>query len=293
MSAAHQRGYTESNPTNKQDLLTGIMAALKSGTLELPSLPDIAINVRLAANNENLNIADLVRLVQQDPGLSAYLLKVSISSHYKRRHATSNLDSALRRLGLDATRDLTASYALKTLFYINDPQIKRRLRDIWQRSVYTAALAHVMARHCGFDPDRALLAGLMQDIGALPLLTNLKLYPTLLNDHHGVDQLINEYTGKISGLVLNHWKFDYELVTVGLERGNWLRDKQGDADLADLILIARYHSYLNEPSHKKLPQLSNLPAFRKLKLGDIGPQQGLKFLREAREEIDELRSTLS
>jgi hypothetical protein len=41
-----------------------------------------------------------------------------------------------------------------------------------------------------------------------------------------------------------------------------------------------------------LPQLSTLPAFQKLKLGEIGPQQGLAFLREAQREIDELRSAL-
>jgi HD-like signal output (HDOD) protein len=292
MVSGHSTGQTGNSPTDKEQLLKRIITALKSGTLELPSLPDIALDVRVAANQDNLNIEDLARLVQQDPGLSAYLLKVSISSYYKRRHATNNLGSALRRLGLNATRDLTASYALKTLFCINSAQIKRRLREIWQRSVYTAALAHVMARHCGFDPDRALLAGLLQDIGALPILANLKEYPALLDDQVAIDDLLNNYTGKISALVLNHWQFDHELVAVGLERGNWLRDKPGPADLADLVLVARYHSYLGEPSHKTLPQLSTLPAFQKLKLGEIGPQQGLAFLREAQQEIDELRSAL-
>ncbi len=292
MSAAHQREYTESTPSNKQHLLTCIMTALKSGTLELPSLPDIAIDVRIAARKEDLNIADLARVVQQDPGLSAYLIKQSISSHYKRRHSTNDLCSALRRLGLDTTRDLTASYALRTLFHMNNPTVKHRLREIWQRSVYTAALAHVMARHCGFEPERAQLAGLIQDIGALPLLANLSSYPALLNDNIGIDDLLHNYTGKISGLVLNHWHFDNELVVVGLERGNWLRDKPGPADLADLVLVARYHSYLNEPIHKRMPKLSSLPAFQKLNLAEVGPQKGLAFLHEAQQEIAELRSAL-
>jgi HD-like signal output (HDOD) protein len=278
--------------TPKAQLLKIVTDSLRAGTLELPSLPDIAIDVRVAINQDDLNIDDLVRLIQQDPGLSAYLLKISHSVHYSRGNPVRNLTAAIRRLGLNAARDLTASYALKTLFLIHDPRVKQSMHDIWRRSVYTASLAHVMARHCGFDPDRALLGGLIQDIGALPLLANLKAFPSLCSDPITIQQLLNDFTGKISGLILHNWHFDEELVLVGLNRENWMRDKTPQPDLADLVLVARYHTYLAERSHRKLPQLSRLPAFKKLRLEEIGPEQGLAFLSEAKQEIDELRSSL-
>lgn len=278
--------------TPKTQLLKLVTDSLRAGTLELPSLPDIAIDVRVAISQTDLDIDDLVKLIQQDPGLSAYLLKVSHSVHYSRGNPVRNLAAAIRRLGLNAARDLTASYALKTLFLIQDPLVKQCMRDIWRRSVYTASLAHVMARHCGFDPDRALLAGLIQDIGALPLLANLKDFPSLCADQKTMTQLLNDFTGKISGLVLHNWRFDEELILVGLNRENWMRDKRPKADLSDLILVARYHTYLDESSHSKLPQLSRLPAFSKLGLEEMGPEQGLAFLTEAKQEISELRNTL-
>ncbi|MEX1663880.1 HDOD domain-containing protein [Zhongshania arctica] len=278
--------------TPKTQLLKLVTDSLRAGTLELPSLPDIAIDVRVAISQTDLDIDDLVKLIQQDPGLSTYLLKVSHSVHYSRGNPVRNLAAAIRRLGLNAARDLTASYALKTLFLIQDPMVKQSMRDIWRRSVYTASLAHVMARHCGFDPDRALLAGLIQDIGALPLLANLKDFPSLCADKNTVTELLNDFTGKISGLVLHNWRFDEELILVGLNRENWMRDKGPEADLTDLILVARYHTYLDESSHKKLPQLSRLPAFSKLGLEEMGPEQGLAFLIEAKQEISELRNTL-
>ncbi|WP_269620765.1 HDOD domain-containing protein [Zhongshania sp. BJYM1] len=278
--------------TPKAQLLKVVTDSLRAGTLELPSLPDIAIDVRVAINKAELDINDLVRLIQQDPGLSAYLLKVSNSALYSRGNPARDLFMAIRRLGLNTARDLTASYALKTLFLIKDPTVKQAMSDIWRRSVYTASLAHVMARHCGFDPDRALLAGLIQDIGALPLLANLKDFPSLCSDPKTIQQLLAGFTGKISGLVLHSWHFDEELILVGLNRENWMYDKEPQANLSDLILVARYHTYLDERSHGKLPQLSRLPAFSKLRLQEMGPEQGLAFLAEAKQEINELRNAL-
>lgn len=280
-------------PADQSRLLSSITAALKDGSLELPSLPDIALEVRSAAAERDLGVAALAKVVQQDPGLCAYLIKVSNSAHYRRRTVVATLPTALNRLGIEAVRDLASSYAIKTLFFLKEPLVKSRLADVWRRSVHTAALAHVMASRCGFSPDQALLAGLLQDIGALPILSELRAYPALLADSVAVEQLLAEFTGKVSGLILNHWQFPHDLVVTGLSREQWLRDKRGPADLADLILVARYHTYLGQPAAKKLPALSGLPAFARLALGELGPEQGLLFLREAREEVEALRQILA
>lgn len=285
--------HVEQDPAlAKTSLLGRITRALKDGTLELPSLPDIALEVRSVAAERDMGIAALAKVIQQDPGLSAYLIKVGNSAHYRRANAVSSLPAALNRLGVEATRDLASSYAIKTLFFLKEPAIKARLRDVWSRSVYTASLAHVMARRCGFNPDQALLAGLLQDIGALPILSGLRQYPVLLGDNVAVEELLGEFTGKVSGLILNHWQFPHELVVAGLTREQWQRDRRERADLADLILIARYHTYLGEPAARKLPPLKDLPAFQRLPLGELGPEQGLLFLREAREDVESLRQIL-
>lgn len=273
-------------------LLKEVAASIRDGSLELPSLPDIAIEVRVAISKADLDIGKLSRLIQQDPGLAAYLMKVSHSAVYNRGNPAPNLHMAVSRLGLNATRDLTMSYALRALFLINDPGVKRLLKNCWQRSVHTAAIAHTMARRCGFDPDRAMLAGLLQDIGALPILAKLKSYPELLDAPADTERMLRDYTGKINGLVLHTWQFDHEMKVSALNRENWMRDNDKPADLADLILIARYHTYLQNSSHKRLPKLFDLPAFKRLGLEDVDPAEGIAFLKEAEQEVAQLRAML-
>ncbi|MBD2857780.1 HDOD domain-containing protein [Spongiibacter sp. KMU-158] len=288
MSAVHLQSHSDS----QAQLLKRIAESIRDGSLELPSLPDIAIEVRMAIGKPDLDIRKLANLVQQDPGLTAYLMKISHSVIYSRGNPVPNLQKAISRLGLEATRELTMGYALNALFRINDPYTKRLLRDCWQRSVHTAALAHVIARHCGFDPERAMLAGLLQDIGALPILSNLKDYPELREDGAAIARLLREFTGKINGLILHKWEFDHELTLTALNRENWLRKTDKPADLTDLILVARYHTYLGEGQIKGLPKLFAMSAFERLGLKEADPTLGLTFLKEAEDEVTALRETL-
>ncbi len=273
-------------------LFKQITSALKDGSLELPSLPDIALEVRHVATERDLGLSDLARVIQQDPGLSAYLIKISNSVYYARSQPATSLSAAIARLGIDGTRDLASSYAIRTLFFLKDPTIKGYMREVWRRSVHTAAVSQIIARRCGLAADKALIGGLFLDIGALPLLTELKAFPALLANREEVDDLLHRYAGKISGLILNAWGFESALVLAGLDRENWYRDRQPRPELADLVLVARYHTYLEEGLSRHLPPLADLPAFRKLNLGEQGPEQGLLFLKEAREELEALRDVL-
>lgn len=51
-------------------LLQRIVADVKSGRLRLPSLPDIALRIRAAANDPRRSSADVARVVQFDPALA-------------------------------------------------------------------------------------------------------------------------------------------------------------------------------------------------------------------------------
>ncbi|PCJ49743.1 MAG: hypothetical protein COA74_04645 [Gammaproteobacteria bacterium] len=68
-----------------------------------------------------------------------------------------------------------------------------------------------------------------------------------------------------------------------------MRDKNPQADLADIILIARLHSYVGTAKMRDCPRISTLPAYHKLPFGSLGPHESMQILEQASEEIQEIK----
>ena len=283
--------------SNEQDsvnakLINESRKELNDGTLELPSMPDIALEIRAAINNENKSFEEISKLIQCDQGLSAYLMKVSNSALYARPVKAENIKMALSRMGLETAKNLTSSYALKTLFNLREPLVKSLMRCIWERDVYSASLASIIAKRCHFDPDKALMAGLLQDIGSLPVMTKLKQYQEILADKKDSLHFVYSLAPTLTRMILENWEFGDEMLQVADNFENWHYDHDGPADLTDLILVARYHAYLGPGLTDELPEIEEVSAFRRLNLGEISLQSSLEFIESAREEIDSIQSLL-
>ena len=48
----------------------------------LPSMPDVALRIRAAMQRPNNSAATVARVVQSDPGTSAYLIRIANSALY-------------------------------------------------------------------------------------------------------------------------------------------------------------------------------------------------------------------
>ena len=79
---------------------------------------------------------------------------------------------------------------------------------------------------------------------------------------------------------------------VARSREDWMRVHEGEADLADLITLARLHSYIGTSAMKTLPRINEIPAFHKLSLGEVGPSQSFEFIDMAKERIQQIRQAL-
>ena len=151
-----------------------------------------------------------------------------------------------------------------------------------------------MARQSqSFDADEALLAGLLLDIGTLPLLEKATRYVELIKDESAMNTLLNKYSANLGATVLRHWKMPAYFQDVTRNRENWHYIHQGKSDLVDLILLARLHSYVGTPMMKALPRINEIPAFFKLDLGELTPHQSYHFIEEASETIKETQRSLA
>lgn len=273
-------------------LFARVYSDIRADRAQLPSMPDLALRLRAAMAEPNCSAASIARVVKLDQGVAAFLLRISNSPLYGGVSRIQTIEKAISRLGMVATRQLVMAHALRAMFTTRSPALESIMRDTWRRSAHIAAVAAVLAPRCGFAAERALLAGLMQDIGTLPLLHALEHSASGLPDADRIAATIDEFSPKVGVVLLEYWEFDAEMIEVARSRADWWRNPRHRADLADLILIARLHTLIGTPSQQTLPLINEVPAFFRLPLGKLGPDESLALLREARGEVAEVLALL-
>jgi HD-like signal output (HDOD) protein len=73
----------------------------------------------------------------------------------------------------------------------------------------------------GMSPEQAMLAGLMQDIGAIPILNYIEKYPEFMKLDYKIDAIINTLKSRIGAQILESWGFSSDLIEVAKNSNNW------------------------------------------------------------------------
>lgn len=283
------KGSTVSEKT----IFLQIFKELEAGKLELPVLPDLAIKIRDTLRDPTVSIEDASKLVTIDQSLTAYIIKIANSPLYGGIDPCNDVQSAIIRLGYNSTRNISMTYVLRSMFRPKLRKLIPHMQKLWLKVSNLAALSAVLAeRTTDFEHEMALTAGMMQDIGALPIITKLSRYPDVFNQPEEVAQIIDRYTARVGALMLRKWNFQEEMVEVVRSRKDWMRDKSENADLADIVLLARLHSYVGTPQMRRHPALYKVPAFKKVGLDKSGPKESIDLLIEAKQEVAEIKQLL-
>ncbi len=278
----------------QERILTDFQEAIKNGRLNLPSMPDLATRIADHVDSPKSTSESISRIVQADPAIAARLVQVANSAALGARKPVKTCKDAVTRLGHSGTRELVTSFVLKGLFRSRSPLIRQRMQTLWEHSRMVAAINHVLARHIpGFDPARALLIGLVHDIGLIPLLTHAETYAGLVDDAEKFDHILDKLRGPVGAITLEQWGFSKEFSKAALEAEDWLRDPSEHADYTDLLIVAQLHVYLGSPRMTELPPIDQTPAFNKLGLMELTPRASLKILEKAKEEVQALQRMLS
>lgn len=221
-----------------------IRQQLKTDQLVLPTLPEIALSIRHVAEDPEATIDDIIECLQRDPAMSARLLRVANSPLVRSPVPITDLTTAISRLGIDYTASLVVSLSMQQLFQATSEQVDQRMRDCWSQSVSIAAAAQVLARHFSdLPPDQALLAGLIHQIGKLPLLSYAENNGQLLQDGVSLDFVMDKLHSSLGSYILKTWRLPTELVCVPKEYLDLSRQPER-ADLTDLVQVTVVESYM-------------------------------------------------
>jgi HD-like signal output (HDOD) protein len=262
--------------------------AYRKNKLSLPSLPKVAIQLRKVMEKEGVNIRDVIAIVQVDAPIVAKLIQVANGALYAPTTPITNCHDAVTRLGLDTTRKLVMGIGAKQLFKTNSPQLMSQMQALWKKSLHVSSLSFVLAQESGVvDPEDALLAGLVCDIGAIPLINFAEQHPEEHPVAKELQDAIHYLNPPVGSLVLHTLGFPHEIAEIPKYAEDWFHESGGDKlTLIDVVILAKLHSYIGTDRAKELPYVNSVPAYTKLKNGKLNHDFSLDILAKAQKRID-------
>lgn len=277
-----------------QHFFTSFSQAYRENKLRLPSLPNVAIKLKQALQKE-IGISEAVDIIHIDPPIVTKLIQVANSPLYGSLLPINNCHDAVNRIGLNATRNLVMGIGLKELFRCKNRELMTCMQGIWKNSLYVSSLSFVLAQEFShINPDDALLAGLVADIGAIPLLHFAEQFPEQYPSISELDSSLPYLRGPVGSLVLHTLGFPENLTQIPHHAENWLYDTGShELTLVDIVILAKLHSYFGSKKAKNLPYINSIPAYSKISNGRLEPDFSLTILHKAQKRINAAMHLLS
>ncbi|SDR78996.1 HD-like signal output (HDOD) domain, no enzymatic activity [Halopseudomonas litoralis] len=249
-----------------------LIQAIDKDQLVLPTLPEVALRIREAAENPNVSISELVKEISADAALSARLIKVVNSPLLRSRQEITDLNMAVNRMGVVYTANLATGLAMAQLFQATTDVIDHKMREVWARSTEVAGISHVLCKHyTRLKSDQAMLAGLVHQIGVLPILSHAEDNSQLLSDPISLEQVIERIHPILGDRILAAWDFPQPLRHVPSQHLEFNRNPS-TVDYADIVQVAMLQSL--EGSDHPLAQRdwTDISSFNRLGLNPADDQ---------------------
>lgn len=249
-----------------QEVRDELIDAIRSNRLVLPTLPEVALKVRDAAEDPRTDSGGIARVIANDAALSARIIRVANSPLLRAASPILDLRMAISRLGMQYTCNLSIGLAMEQMFQATSDAVDRRMRDVWAHSTEVAGISAVLAKtYTRLKPDQATLAGLVHQIGALPILRFAEEQRRLLKTPELLDQLIGGLHGEIGQLILETWDFPPALAIVPMQYLQFDR-KPAAVDYADVVMVANLQSRIGSDDPLARMDWHGIGAFSRLGL---------------------------
>jgi len=199
-------------------LYTILMEKIKQDALVLPTLPEVALKVRQAADDPEINLGQMSDIIGQDPALAMGMIKVSNSALLGRSVKVETVSQAVTRIGLRQIKSISTAMALEQVFVSENDVVAMYMKKSWNKTIDIASVAISLMslylkdnKHTSLTLDTITLASLVHNIGVLPILTEAEQHPDIFANPTFLQQAIIKLSGKIGGSITRAWGFSDEL----------------------------------------------------------------------------------
>lgn len=261
---------------------------------DLPPFPDIALRIRDALNDHDVTLDKITRIVLSEPILTTRLLRMANSAMLRRGSMEiTDLRTAISRVGLQMVRNAAASMAMDDTFETPGGSMLRIHMDRTRKhSTQVCALAYILAKRQtgGVNPDEAMLAGLLHDIGKFYILTRVDAHPELFEEEQMLADLLQEWHPGIGRAIVEAWGFPESVAEAVNEHETLDRELTGPVDIIDIVIVANLLAHMQDPDYPEHPEPDQVPSCVRMNLDS----EAIKaVLEESAEEIRSLSQAIN
>lgn len=167
LKAVVQRARTQQTLL-KNEAMRGVVGRIE----RLPALPQTTMRISQAIDDPEASIRDVAQLIEQDMGLTAYLLKLVNSPYFAPTKPLESARDAVAYLGLEHVKSLVLSVQLFDSFKQTSGDV-RALLELQQHSLQVAELAGSL-----MESRKALqgtlAAAMLHDVGLMVFATSFR-----------------------------------------------------------------------------------------------------------------------
>jgi HD-like signal output (HDOD) protein len=168
----------------RYEILKKIAAEIERGEVSFPTSAVVALRLKRALDDPDCPLDHAARLVQAEPLLSAKVVAVANSTVCNRSgRPITDVRTAVLRLGFRYLRALAVAVVSRQLAAPATARDRELADRLWEHTAHVAALAQVLARRVTrLDPETALFAGIVHEVGAFYLISRTRDHPGLLDE---------------------------------------------------------------------------------------------------------------
>jgi hypothetical protein len=278
-------------PADRKSIFETIASQVAQGELVFSTGAQLALKLRHALDDPDCHVNTAARLIQAEPLLAARVIAIANSVVYNRSgREIVDVHVAVSLLGFKTIRSLAMALVTRQMAgKAKDPARQALVDKLWEHSAHVASLAHAIARHVTHqDPETALFAGIIHEIGGFYMLSRTDEFPALLEGDF-TDWLEGGEV-KVGRAVLGKLKVPASVI-VDIETfwDGFLA--MPPVTLADTLLLAEELSSVPSPLHRldnKAPESKQTASIEMV----IGEETLTRILTEAAEEIASLTKAL-
>ncbi len=261
--------------------------------LELPSYPNVAVQLQQLLADDDVATERVVRVVSAEPVLAARVVRLASSAALNPRGIrVTDLRNAVARLGFNALRAAAASFAMTQLRLAERyASITTPLISLWNENVSMAAAACVVARRCQrVSPDTALFAGLVSGVGRICLLARSVDSPYLAAHPEVFQEIASDWHAEVAKALLTSWGVAEDVIDAVYGHQSPRAGARCMFALTDVLTVAAVLSQQDMDPELRMEMLQSRHAVQRL---GLQPADCVTMMSDSQEERALLRSVLA